>query len=155
MKLYKLTLNCNPEQLSGLESIKTYFEKITQIKTEYVLSKRTNNAFSIKRGDKLGFSSTLYSKKAIEFLKRLSKLEISENAISKFGKCDIGVQEYTQIKLPFNPDLPAFGFGVQFVVSNIGYGVRFRRRLPCKPLVVDKQKVLDFLQENYEISKKR
>lgn len=153
MKLFKLTLSCNCTG-ETLRVAKQYVEakvaSTVEVPVKDILSKATNRNFGIRRGDKLGFMITVYGKKAATILSKVEG-KVNKNAINQYGVCQVGLAEYTQLTmLPYLPELPSFGFSLNFTVSNLGWGAQFKKRAPGKAIYVDKNEVKEYLQTNYK-----
>jgi len=153
MKLYKLTISCNCTS-DTLRAAKTYFE--TKVAHSFSLlvkdikAKSTNRNFGIRRGDKLGFLATMYGKKAHQLLTKV-EATMSPKAINKYGACQLGLSQYTQLTLlSYLPDLPNFGFSLNFIISVPGWCAQYKRRAPGKPIRVSYSEVRKYLENNYK-----
>lgn len=151
LKLYNITLSCNPPSVDSLEKIKTFFEKNTKLNTEYSIAKKTIQNFNIRKKSKIGFFIKLWGKKAREFLDNIIDIKVKEKSLNPKGVITFAIREYTSLKhVNYNPDLPMFGFTINIRVHRPGLGAYYKIKSKIKDVTIEDLK--NFLINNFSNS---
>jgi large subunit ribosomal protein L5 len=122
------------------------------------IAKKTQPAFSIRKGAPIGCKVTLRGKNAQDFFKTsvgiINKI-IFESQFDKSGNLSFGIEEHTDFPgMSYDPQIGIFGMDVNVVLERRGIRITRRRmeqkKLPAKQRV-SKDDAIAFLKEQYQV----
>jgi len=122
------------------------------------IAKKTQPAFSIRKGAPIGCKVTLRGKTAREFFKTavsiLNRI-VYESQFDKTGNISFGLEEHTDFPgMSYDPQIGIFGMDVNVVLERRGIRITRRRtaqkKLPSRQRV-SKQDAIAFLKQEYQV----
>jgi large subunit ribosomal protein L5 len=143
------------EKLVKAENIMKTITTQTPIRS---IAKKTQPAFSIRKGAPIGCKVTLRGKTARDFfatsLGIVNKV-LFESQLDKSGNFSFGIEEHTDFPgMSYDPQIGIFGMDVNVVLERRGIRITRRRmgqkKLPAKQRV-SKQDAIAFLKETYQV----
>ena len=143
------------EKLVKAEEIMKTITKQTPVRT---IAKRTQPAFSVRKGAPIGCKVTIRGKHAHEFVKTsLGIIEriLFENQFDKSGNFSFGIEEHTDFPgMSYDPQIGIYGMDVNVVLERRGIRITRRRmeqrKLPEKQRV-KKADAIEFLKQNFQV----
>ena len=143
------------EKLVKAENIMKTITRQTPIRT---IAKRTQPAFSVRKGMPIGCKVTLRGKPARDFIATALKVvqnTIFESQFDKSGNISFGIEEHTDFPgMSYDPQVGIFGMDVNVVLERKGIRITRRRmeqkKLPAKQRV-KKEDAIAFLKEQYQV----
>jgi large subunit ribosomal protein L5 len=143
------------EKLVKAENIMKTITKQTPIRS---IAKKTQPAFSIRKGAPIGCKVTLRGKPARDFMATALKIvnnTIFESQFDKSGNFAFGIEEHTDFPgMSYDPQIGIFGMDVNVVLERRGIRITRRRmeqkKLPAKQRVT-KPDAIGFLKEQYKV----
>ena len=143
------------EKLVKAENIIKTITGQTSIRT---IAKKTQPAFSIRKGAPIGCKVTLRGKTAREFFKTavgILNKQVFESQFDKSGNISFGVEEHTDFPgMSYDPQIGIFGMDVNVVLERRGIRITRRRaeqkKLPAKQRV-KKEDAIAFLKDEYQV----
>ena len=122
------------------------------------IAKKTQPAFSVRKGMPIGCKVTLRGKPARDFFATsmgiLNKI-VFESQFDKTGNISFGIEEHTDFPgMSYDPQIGIFGMDVNVVLERRGIRITRRRaeqkKLPNKQRV-KKEDAISFLKEKYQV----
>jgi len=122
------------------------------------IAKKTQPAFSIRKGAPIGCKVTLRGKTAREFFRTavsiLNRI-VYESQFDKTGNISFGLEEHTDFPgMSYDPQIGIFGMDVNVVLERRGIRITRRRtaqkKLPSRQRV-SKQDAIAFLKQEYQV----
>ena len=122
------------------------------------IAKKTQPAFSIRKGAPIGCKVTLRGKSAREFFRTavtiLNRI-VYESQFDKTGNISFGLEEHTDFPgMSYDPQIGIFGMDVNVVLERRGIRITRRRtaqkKLPSRQRV-SKQDAIAFLKQEYQV----
>jgi large subunit ribosomal protein L5 len=143
------------ERLVKAENIMKAITKQTSIRS---IAKKTQPAFSIRKGAPIGCKVTLRGKSARDFFATalgIVNRTIFESQLDKSGNFSFGIEEHMDFPgMSYDPQIGIFGMDVNVVLERRGIRITRRRmeqkKLPAKQRV-SKQDAIAFLKEQYQV----
>ena len=143
------------EKLVKAEEIMKTITKQTPVRT---IAKKTQPAFSVRKGAPIGCKVTLRGKTAREFMKTsLGIIDriLFENQFDKSGNFSFGIEEHTDYPgMSYDPQIGIYGMDVNVVLERRGIRITRRRmeqrKLPAKQRV-SKADAIEFLKQQYQV----
>lgn len=143
------------DKLVKAENIMKAITKQTPIRS---IAKKTQPAFSIRKGQPIGCKVTLRGKPAREFLETSFKVvnnTLFESQLDKSGNFSFGIEEHTDFPgQSYDPQIGIYGMDVNVVLERRGIRITRRRteqkKLPVKQRV-SKQDAIAFLKDKYHV----
>jgi large subunit ribosomal protein L5 len=137
------------------ENIMKTITKQTPIRS---IAKKTQPAFSVRKGMPIGCKVTLRGKPARDFFETSLKIinkTLFESQLDKSGNFSFGIEEHTDFPgMSYDPQIGIYGMDVNVVLERRGIRITRRRmeqkKLPAKQRV-SKQDAIAFLKENYQV----
>src|SRR5512137_643563 len=122
------------------------------------IAKKTQPAFSVRKGMPIGCKVTLRGKPARDFMATALKVvqnTIFESQFDKSGNFAFGIEEHTDFPgMSYDPQVGIFGMDVNVVLERKGIRITRRRmeqkKLPAKQRV-KKEDAIAFLKEQYQV----
>ena len=121
------------------------------------IAKKTQPAFSVRKGMPIGCKVTLRGKTARDFFETSLKIvnnTLFESQLDKSGNFSFGIEEHTDFPgMSYDPQIGIYGMDVNVVLERRGIRITRRRmeqkKLPAKQRV-SKQDAIAFLKEKYQ-----
>jgi len=122
------------------------------------IAKKTQPAFSVRKGMPIGCKVTLRGKPARDFFATsmgiLNKI-VFDSQFDKTGNISFGIEEHTDFPgMSYDPQIGIFGMDVNVVLERRGIRITRRRaeqkKLPNKQRV-RKEDAISFLKEKYQV----
>jgi large subunit ribosomal protein L5 len=143
------------DKLVKAENIMKAISKQTPIRS---IAKKTQPAFSVRKGMPIGCKVTLRGKPARDFLATSLKIvnqTLFESQLDKSGNFSFGIEEHTDFPgMSYDPQIGIYGMDVNVVLERRGIRITRRRmeqkKLPAKQRV-SKQDAIAFLKEKYQV----
>jgi len=143
------------EKLVKAENIMKTITKQTPIRS---IAKKTQPAFSIRKGAPIGCKVTLRGKPARDFFETSLKIvdkTLFESQLDTSGNFSFGIEEHTDFPgMSYDPQIGIYGMDVNVVLERRGIRITRRRmeqkKLPAKQRV-SKQDAIAFLKEKYQV----
>jgi large subunit ribosomal protein L5 len=143
------------EKLVKAEKIMKTITKQTSIRC---IAKKTQPAFSTRKGAPIGCKVTLRGKTARDFFETSLKIinqTLFESQLDKSGNFSFGIEEHTDFPgMSYDPQIGIYGMDVNVVLERRGIRITRRRmeqkKLPAKQRV-SKQDAIAFLKEKYQV----
>jgi large subunit ribosomal protein L5 len=143
------------EKLVKAENIMKTITKQTSIRC---IAKKTQPAFSVRKGAPIGCKVTLRGKTAREFFETSLKIiekTLFESQLDSSGNFSFGIEEHTDFPgMSYDPQIGIYGMDVNVVLERRGIRITRRRmeqkKLPAKQRV-SKQDAIAFLKEKYQV----
>ena len=143
------------EKLVKAENIMKTITKQTPIRS---IAKKTQPAFSIRKGAPIGCKVTLRGKPARDFFEtslRIINKTLFESQLDTSGNFSFGIEEHTDFPgMSYDPQIGIYGMDVNVVLERRGIRITRRRmgqkKLPAKQRV-SKQDAIAFLKEKYQV----
>ena len=143
------------EKLVKAENIMKTITKQTPIRS---IAKKTQPAFSIRKGAPIGCKVTLRGKPARDFFETALKIvekTLFESQLDKSGNFSFGIEEHTDFPgMSYDPQIGIYGMDVNVVLERRGIRITRRRteqkKLPAKQRV-SKQDAIAFLKDKYQV----
>jgi large subunit ribosomal protein L5 len=143
------------EKLVKAENIMKTITKQTPIRS---IAKKTQPAFSIRKGAPIGCKVTLRGKPARDFFETSLKIvdkTLFESQLDTSGNFSFGIEEHTDFPgMSYDPQIGIYGMDVNVVLERRGIRITRRRmeqkKLPAKQRV-GKQDAIAFLKEKYQV----
>jgi len=143
------------EKLVKAENIMKTITKQTPIRS---IAKKTQPAFSIRKGAPIGCKVTLRGKPARDFFEtslRIINKTLFESQLDTSGNFSFGIEEHTDFPgMSYDPQIGIYGMDVNVVLERRGIRITRRRmeqkKLPAKQRV-SKQDAIAFLREKYQV----
>ncbi len=143
------------EKLVKAENIMKTITKQTPIRS---IAKKTQPAFSIRKGAPIGCKVTLRGKTARDFFETSLKIinkTLFESQLDTSGNFSFGIEEHTDFPgMSYDPQIGIYGMDVNVVLERRGIRITRRRmeqkKLPAKQRV-SKQDAIAFLKEKYQV----
>jgi large subunit ribosomal protein L5 len=143
------------EKLVKAENIMKTITKQTPIRS---IAKKTQPAFSIRKGAPIGCKVTLRGKTARDFFEASLKIinkTLFESQLDTSGNFSFGIEEHTDFPgMSYDPQIGIYGMDVNVVLERRGIRITRRRmeqkKLPAKQRV-SKQDAIAFLKEKYQV----
>jgi large subunit ribosomal protein L5 len=143
------------EKLVKAEEIMKTITKQTPVRT---IAKKTQPAFSVRKGAPIGCKVTLRGKTAREFMKTslgIIDRVLFENQFDKSGNFSFGIEEHTDYPgMSYDPQIGIYGMDVNVVLERRGIRITRRRmeqrKLPAKQRV-SKADAIEFLKQQYQV----
>lgn len=143
------------EKLVKAEEIMKSITRQTPVRT---IARKTQPAFSVRKGAPIGCKVTLRGKTAREFIKTsLDIIEriLFENQFDKNGNFSFGIEEHTDFPgMSYDPQIGIYGMDVNVVLERRGIRIARRRteqkKLPAKQRV-NKSDAIEFLRQQYQV----
>jgi len=138
------------EKLKNAEKI---LERITGQKPVETLARRTIQPFGIKRGEPIGCKVTLRKERAVKFLREVFKIQnrIYESQFDNFGNLSFGIEEHTDLGIPYDPAVGILGMDVSVSLKRAGFRIKYRRiqrrKLPRKHMITREEGIAFFMRE--------
>jgi large subunit ribosomal protein L5 len=122
------------------------------------IAKKTQPAFSIRKGAPIGCKVTLRGKPARDFFATslgIVNKTVFASQFDKSGNISFGIEEHTDFPgMSYDPQIGIFGMDVNVVLERRGIRIT-RRRMAQKKLPekqrVKKQDAIAFLQQQYQV----
>jgi large subunit ribosomal protein L5 len=143
------------EKLVKAENIMKTITKQTPIRS---IAKKTQPAFSIRKGAPIGCKVTLRGKPAREFMMTalgIINKTLFESQFDKSGNFAFGIEEHTDFPgMSYDPQIGIFGMDVNVVLERRGIRITRRhteqKKLPAKQRV-NKTDAIAFLKEKFQV----
>jgi large subunit ribosomal protein L5 len=143
------------EKLVKAENIMKTITTQTPIRS---IAKKTQPAFSIRKGAPIGCKVTLRGKTARDFFATalgIVNKTLFESQLDKSGNFSFGIEEHTDFPgMSYDPQIGIFGMDVNVVLERKGIRITRRsmgrKKLPAKQRV-SKQDAIAFLKESYQV----
>ncbi len=143
------------DKLVKAEEIMKTITRQTPVRT---IAKKTQPAFSIRKGAPIGCKVTLRGKQAREFIKTSLGIIDSilfENQFDKSGNFSFGIEEHTDYPgMSYDPQIGIYGMDVNVVLERRGIRISRRhmeqKKLPVKQRV-NKTDAIEFLKQQYQV----
>ena len=143
------------EKLVKAENIMKTITKQTPIRS---IAKKTQPAFSVRKGAPIGCKVTLRGKPARDFFETSLKIvdkTLFESQLDTSGNFSFGIEEHTDFPgMSYDPQIGIYGMDVNVVLERRGIRITRRRmeqkKLPAKQRV-SKQDAIAFLKEKYQV----
>jgi len=143
------------EKLVKAENIMKAITKQTPVRS---LAKKTQPAFSVRKGAPIGCKVTLRGKPAHEFIATALKIvdrTIFESQFDKSGNFAFGIEEHTDFPgMSYDPQIGIFGMDVNVVLERRGIRITRRRteqkKLPARQRVT-KPDAIAFLKNTFQV----
>ncbi|MDD1703764.1 MAG: 50S ribosomal protein L5 [Methanoregula sp.] len=143
------------EKLVKAENI---MKKITGQSPIRSIAKKTQPAFSVRKGMPIGCKVTLRGKPARDFFATAVAIlnkTVFESQFDKSGNISFGVEEHTDFPgMSYDPQIGIFGMDVNVVLERKGIRITRRRmeqkKLPARQRV-NKEDAIAFLKEKYQV----
>jgi large subunit ribosomal protein L5 len=143
------------EKLVKAEEIMKAITRQTPVRT---IAKKTQPAFSVRKGAPIGCKVTLRGKPAQEFIRTsLSIIDriLFDNQFDKTGNFSFGIEEHTDYPgMSYDPQIGIYGMDVNVVLERRGIRITRRRmeqkKLPAKQRV-NKSDAIEFLKQQYQV----
>ncbi len=143
------------EKLVKAENIMKTITKQTPIRS---IAKKTQPAFSIRKGAPIGCKVTLRGKPARDFFETSLKIvdkTLFESQLDTSGNFSFGIEEHTDFPgMSYDPQIGIYGMDVNVVLERRGIRITRRRmeqkKLPAKQRV-SKQDAIAFLKDTYQV----
>ena len=122
------------------------------------IAKKTQPAFSIRKGQPIGCKVTLRGDNAQDFIKTAFTIvnkTLFESQFDKSGNFSFGIEEHTDFPgMSYDPQIGIFGMDINVVLERSG--IRITRRKTQQKKLPDKQRVrkedaIAFLKEEYAV----
>jgi large subunit ribosomal protein L5 len=122
------------------------------------IAKKTQPAFSIRKGAPIGCKVTLRGKTAREFFATslgIIQRTVFESQFDKSGNISFGIEEHTDYPgMSYDPQIGIFGMDINVVLERKGIRITRRRmgqkKLPQKQRV-KKEDAITFLKQQYQV----
>jgi len=154
IELDKVVINIGVgESGEKLKNAERIIEQITGQKPVETLAKRTIQPFGIKKGEPIGCKVTLRKEKAYEFLRKVFKIQnrLYESQFDAFGNLSFGIEEHTDLGIPYDPAVGIFGMDVSVSLKRPGFRIKERRiqrrKLPKKQRITREEGINFFIRE--------
>jgi len=143
------------EKLVKAENIMKTITGQSPIRT---IAKKTQPAFSVRKGAPIGCKVTLRGKTARDFFSTslgILNKTVFESQFDKTGNISFGIEEHTDFPgMAYDPQIGIFGMDVNVVLERKGIRITRRRaeqkKLPAKQRV-KKEDAIAFLKEKYQV----
>jgi len=143
------------DKLVKAENIMKTITRQTPIRS---IAKKTQPAFSVRKGMPIGCKVTLRGKPATDFLATSLKIvnqTLFESQLDKSGNFSFGIEEHTDFPgMSYDPQIGIYGMDVNVVLERRGIRITRRRmeqkKLPAKQRV-SKQDAIAFLKDKYQV----
>jgi len=143
------------EKLVKAENIMKTITGQSPIRT---IAKKTQPAFSIRKGAPIGCKVTLRGKTARDFFATslgIINKTVFESQFDKSGNISFGIEEHTDYPgMSYDPQIGIFGMDINVVLERKGIRITRRRmeqkKLPAKQRV-SKVDAIAFLKEKYQV----
>ena len=143
------------EKLVKAEEIMKTITKQTPVRT---IAKKTQPAFSIRKGAPIGCKVTLRGKPAETFIKTslgIVDRVLFDNQFDKTGNFSFGIEEHTDFPgMSYDPQIGIYGMDINVVLERRGIRITRRRmqqkKLPSKQRV-NKMDAIAFLKQQYQV----
>ncbi|MGD0081011.1 MAG: 50S ribosomal protein L5 [Methanoregula sp.] len=143
------------EKLVKAENIMKTITKQTPIRS---IAKKTQPAFSVRKGAPIGCKVTLRGKPARDFFETSLKIvdkTLFESQLDTSGNFSFGIEEHTDFPgMSYDPQIGIYGMDVNVVLERRGIRITRRRmeqkKLPAKQRV-SKQDAIAFLKDTYQV----
>jgi large subunit ribosomal protein L5 len=143
------------EKLVKAENIMKTITGQSPIRT---IAKKTQPAFSIRKGAPIGCKVTLRGKTARDFFATslgIINKTVFESQFDKGGNISFGIEEHTDYPgMSYDPQIGIFGMDINVVLERKGIRITRRRmaqkKLPAKQRV-SKADAIAFLKEKYQV----
>ena len=154
VELDKVVINIGVgESGEKLKNAERIIEQITGQKPVETLAKRTIQPFGIKKGEPIGCKVTLRKEKAYEFLRKVFKIQnrLYESQFDAFGNLSFGIEEHTDLGIPYDPAVGIFGMDVSVSLKRPGFRIKERRiqrrKIPKKQRITREEGINFFIRE--------
>jgi large subunit ribosomal protein L5 len=143
------------EKLVKAEEIMKAITRQSPVRT---IAKKTQPAFSVRKGAPIGCKVTLRGKHAQEFVKTsLGIVEkiLFESQFDKSGNFSFGIEEHTDYPgMSYDPQIGIYGMDINVVLER--RGIRITRRRMQQKKLPEKQRVkkvdaIEFLKQNFQV----
>ena len=143
------------DKLVKAENIMKTITRQTPIRS---IAKKTQPAFSVRKGMPIGCKVTLRGKPATDFLATSLKIvnqTLFESQLDKSGNFSFGIEEHTDFPgMSYDPQIGIFGMDVNVVLERNGIRIT-RRRMQQKKLPekqrVKKEDAIAFLKKEFAV----
>jgi large subunit ribosomal protein L5 len=143
------------EKLVKAENIMKAITKQTPIRS---IAKKTQPAFSIRKGAPIGCKVTLRGKPARDFFETALKIvnnTLFESQLDRNGNFSFGIEEHTDFPgQSYDPQIGIYGMDINVVLERRGIRITRRRteqkKLPAKQRV-SKQDAIAYLKDKYKV----
>jgi large subunit ribosomal protein L5 len=143
------------EKLVKAENIMKVITGQVPIRT---IAKKTQPAFSVRKGAPIGCKVTLRGKTASNFFAislGIIKKTVFESQFDKSGNVSFGIEEHTDFPgMSYDPQIGIFGMDINVVLERKGIRITRRRigqkKLPAKQRV-KKEDAIAFLKQAYQV----
>jgi large subunit ribosomal protein L5 len=143
------------EKLVKAENIMKTITRQTPIRS---IAKKTQPAFSVRKGMPIGCKVTLRGKPARDFIATaltIVQKTLFESQFDKSGNFAFGIEEHTDFPgMSYDPQIGIFGMDVNVVLERKGIRITRRRmeqkKLPAKQRV-NKADAIAFLKEKFQV----
>lgn len=143
------------DKLVKAEEIMKTITKQTPIRT---IAKKTQPAFSVRKGAPIGCKVTLRGKPAEEFIKTSLGIVdriLFDTQFDKTGNFSFGIEEHTDYPgMSYDPQIGIYGMDINVVLERRGIRIARRRmeqkKLPAKQRV-NKTDAIAFLKQQYQV----
>jgi len=143
------------DKLVKAEEIMKTITKQTPVRA---IAKKTQPAFSVRKGAPIGCKVTLRGKPAQEFVRTsLGIIDriLFENQFDTSGNFSFGIEEHTDFPgMSYDPQIGIYGMDVNVVLERRGIRIT-RRRMEQKKLPekqrVKKEDAIEFLKQSYQV----
>ena len=154
VELDKIVINIGVgESGEKLKNAERILEQITGQKPVETRAKRTIQPFGIKKGEPIGCKVTLRKEKAYEFLRKVFKIQnrLYESQFDAFGNLSFGIEEHTDLGVPYDPAVGIFGMDVSVSLKRPGFRIKERRiqrrKIPKKQRITKEEGINFFIRE--------
>jgi len=143
------------EKLVKAENIMKTITRNTPVRS---IAKKTQPAFSVRKGAPIGCRVTLRGKRAKEFLDialTIIERRISETQFDRRGNFSFGIEEHTDFPgMSYDPQIGIYGMDINVVLKR--RGIRISRRHHEQKKLPEKQHVnatdaISFLRTRYKV----
>ena len=122
------------------------------------IAKKTQPAFSVRKGQPIGCKVTLRGKRAQKFFATATTIlqkVVFESQFDKSGNISFGIEEHTDFPgMSYDPQIGIFGMDVNVVLERRGIRIARRhaeqKKLPVKQRV-RKEDAIAFLKEQFQV----
>jgi large subunit ribosomal protein L5 len=143
------------EKLVKAEEIMKTITRQTPVRT---IAKKTQPAFSVRKGAPIGCKVTLRGKPAQEFVSTsLGIIDriLFENQFDKNGNFSFGIEEHTDYPgMSYDPQIGIYGMDINVVLERRGIRIVRRRmqqkKLPAKQRI-NRADAITFLKQQYQV----
>ncbi len=158
IRIEKVTINIGVgEPGERLDKAYELLKRLTGQKPVKTVAKKKVPRWGIRPGLPIGVKVTLRGKKAYEFLEKVFDAvgrKIPASSFDDQGNFSIGIKEYIDLGLKYDPNIGIFGMDVCVTLERPGYRVKRRKRRKAaigKKHLITREEAIEFVQKRFGV----